>query len=449
MINVIIPMAGLGSRFVDYGFKINKYLLPINLNLTTMIEYAITTLNINEECRYIFIIRKSEDSIIIENILKEICDKHHYKYDILYTNILTDGPASTEIIAFNELKDINIEDELIISNSDQVLEWNFNSFIKTSRNYDGCVLTYTPSYIPELGTLDKHSFIELDSNNYGIRVTEKIVISDNTLVGVHYFKKSKYFIDNYNYMVKNNIRAPNGEFYISLVYQSMIENNYKISIHKLQDSEYFHPVGEPLDYFNYLYLHGGYNNKLTTVYDNTILYNDDNVLLTYKIYNEPSIKIDNDGLILVLKGTIKTYDNDIITQGFVTNKNLITLPDEVEVLIIKSLIIDTKLTNIWNTTNFIRGWFIGDFIPSIVKTDLFEIALLNHLKDEMWDFHYHRYMIEINVLIKGKMIINEQEIHEGNIFIFEKNQIACPKFLEDCSILCIKVPSVKNDKIII
>ena len=52
-------------------------------------------------------------------------------------------------------------------------------------------------------------------------------------------------------MVKNNIRAPNGEFYISLVYQSMIENNYKISIHKLQDSEYFHPVGEPLDYFNY------------------------------------------------------------------------------------------------------------------------------------------------------------------------------------------------------
>ena len=63
--------------------------------------------------------------------------------------------------------------------------------------------------------------------------------------------------------------------------------------------------------------------------------------------------------------------------------------------------------------------------------------------------HYHRFIKEINFLVKGKMILNNLEINEGDIFIIDKNEIACPIFLEDCYIFVVKVPSVIGDKIIL
>jgi hypothetical protein len=79
----------------------------------------------------------------------------------------------------------------------------------------------------------------------------------------------------------------------------------------------------------------------------------------------------------------------------------------------------------------------------------FEVGYLNDKKGELWQVHYHAHMIEINLLIKGKMILNDLEINENQVFVIHKNDIPCPIFLEDYFILCIKVPSVIGDKIII
>jgi len=58
-------------------------------------------------------------------------------------------------------------------------------------------------------------------------------------------------------------------------------------------------------------------------------------------------------------------------------------------------------------------------------------------------------MTEINILVSGSMKLNEKTINANNIFTIYQNEIACPNFLEDCKIICIKVPSVVNDKICI
>jgi len=68
VLNVVIPMAGLGSRFIKYGFKENKYLLPINSKLTKMIEKAILTLNVPYNSNFIFILR--EEHNIIDTTLR-------------------------------------------------------------------------------------------------------------------------------------------------------------------------------------------------------------------------------------------------------------------------------------------------------------------------------------------------------------------------------------------
>ena len=92
------------------------------------------------------------------------------------------------------------------------------------------------------------------------------------------------------------------------------------------------------------------------------------------------------------------------------------------------------------------GWFVGNFEPTCYNTELFEVSFKTHKKDENWDYHYHHTVTEINLLIRGKMILQDKELVSGDIFVLEPFEIADPKFLEDCEIVCVKTKSI-NDKI--
>lgn len=60
--------------------------------------------------------------------------------------------------------------------------------------------------------------------------------------------------------------------------------------------------------------------------------------------------------------------------------------------------------------------------------------------------HYHKKSTEINILIRGKMQIQDQILIEGDVFIFQPYEIADPVFLEDCEVLIVKTPSIPGDK---
>ena len=101
---------------------------------------------------------------------------------------------------------------------------------------------------------------------------------------------------------------------------------------------------------------------------------------------------------------------------------------------------------IFNLKNFIKGWIIGFFEPSIFKTHCFEVGIKEYKKGEKEKKHYHRIAKEITVVVSGKVKMNGKE--------FIKNDIIELEPLEDCefeavedSITCvIKIPSIKNDK---
>jgi hypothetical protein len=97
--------------------------------------------------------------------------------------------------------------------------------------------------------------------------------------------------------------------------------------------------------------------------------------------------------------------------------------------------------------NMKRGWLIGDFAPSILRTSAFEVAYLHHKKGEIWPAHVHNLADEYNVLIRGSMKLNNEILAQGDIFIIKRGMLVKPTFLEDCEILCIKVPSIPSDKI--
>jgi len=94
----------------------------------------------------------------------------------------------------------------------------------------------------------------------------------------------------------------------------------------------------------------------------------------------------------------------------------------------------------------VRGWFIGDFEPSILRTKDFEVAYLRHAKGEKWDAHYHAESTEYNYLIRGAMVLQGTVLVAGDIFVLEKGEVADPVFLDDCELICVKVPSIPSDK---
>lgn len=99
--------------------------------------------------------------------------------------------------------------------------------------------------------------------------------------------------------------------------------------------------------------------------------------------------------------------------------------------------------------NYTRGWFIGDFENTAFKTDACEVSYRKHPAGEIWDLHYQEKITEINLLVNGEMILQGTKLIAGDIFTLYPYEIADPIFLTDCYVICVKVPGIRNDKVIV
>lgn len=102
-----------------------------------------------------------------------------------------------------------------------------------------------------------------------------------------------------------------------------------------------------------------------------------------------------------------------------------------------------------NISKMKAGWFVGNFEPTAWWTDNFEVCYKVHKKGDKWPTHYHKKAVEINHLIRGCMILQEKELHDGDIFVIQPYEIANPVFITDCELVVIKTPSVPGDKYIV
>lgn len=226
-------MAGLGSRFPS-----NKYPLPkplIQVNDKPMILSAIESLDLDG--RYLYVIAKNEYSKTIKDILTKF-NSNSYFVEIDY---LTEGPAVSSLL-FTDL--INNDDELVIANCDQIMEWSGNMFLNTARLFDGTVVTYHTS-------TEKNSYARIDKKGYVSEIREKEVISNISLNGIHYWKRGNFFVDSANKMINSQDRASNGEFYIGPTYNYMIKKGLKVGIYHIPNQQH-HAVGVPSDLDAYL-----------------------------------------------------------------------------------------------------------------------------------------------------------------------------------------------------
>lgn len=105
--------------------------------------------------------------------------------------------------------------------------------------------------------------------------------------------------------------------------------------------------------------------------------------------------------------------------------------------------------NVFSMNDMHRGWFVGNFEPSVYNTDKFEAGYKFHKKGEPWEIHFHKISTEINFLLEGKMSIQGKQLESGDIFVINPYEIADPVFIEDCHVFTIKVPAASDDKFVI
>lgn len=229
-INVLIPMAGLGSRFKDT--HPNQLKPFIDVNGKPMIEQVINNYNQFPNINFIFIIRKD----LPIDVLKNICLKTNINYSIIIIDELTEGSACTCLLAENF---INSNNPLIITNCDQITkDLNIENIINYSNynNSDGILGVFNSNST-------KNSYVKLNDEFNIIEVREKLVISNIATNGFHFWKHGSLFVESAKEMIKNNERY-NNEFYVAPTYNYLIKNN------KIIKPYYFNlhfPIGTPSD----------------------------------------------------------------------------------------------------------------------------------------------------------------------------------------------------------
>ena len=119
---------------------------------------------------------------------------------------------------------------------DQIYDWNPSSFLNFVQIMIMMVL------ITEKKNTPTYSYIKLDDNNLGIELAEKKIISEDALIGMHYWKKGSDFIMSVKDLINKDIRT-NNEYYLSLTYNILIEKGLKISNYNLKENEIYDVVG--------------------------------------------------------------------------------------------------------------------------------------------------------------------------------------------------------------
>jgi len=227
-------MAGEGSRFIKEGYTFPKPLIDVNGKpmIQTVVE------NLDFDCEYIFLVRK-EHVEKYEGMLDTLGRITNDRFRHVVVDGLTEGAACTALLAE---KYIDNDEDLLIANSDQFIEYepeNFKAF-KNLTNTDAIVFTFNAVH-------PKWSFVRTNARGYIVEVAEKRPISNIATCGIYWYRKGSDFVRYAKQMVEKDIRV-NNEFYIAPVYNELIADGKSLLpfyVHKMwgigtpEDLKYF------------------------------------------------------------------------------------------------------------------------------------------------------------------------------------------------------------------
>ena len=231
-LNILIPMAGAGSRFEKAGYTFPKPLIEVEGK--PMIQVVVENLNI--KANYIYVVQKSHrEKYNLDALLSLITPG----CKIVETEGMTEGAACTALLAKEH---INSDAPLFFANSDQFVEWDSNEFMykMNETDADGGIVSFTATH-------PKWSFAKVNEQGLVTEVAEKKPISNIATVGYYYWKHGSDFVKYSEQMIDKNVRV-NNEFYVCPVFNEAIGDNKQIRTFNV-DGMWGLGTPEDLDYY--------------------------------------------------------------------------------------------------------------------------------------------------------------------------------------------------------
>jgi len=240
MTNIVIPMAGAGSRFSKAGFQKPKPFIdvagkPMIVRVLENLAYP--------NARYILLARQEHmdaEAGLVRDIERD--------FNAIFIPIpeLTEGTACTLLYARQH---INTEAPLLIANSDQIVDLRIADFLDDCqhRQLDGSILTFIDEHRDP-----KWSFAKIDATGLVTEVQEKKAISEFATVGIYLYSRGSDFVNAAIDMIVRRERV-NNEYYTCPTYNYAIRAGKKIGIYNIAASA-MHGIGTPEDLASYLAL---------------------------------------------------------------------------------------------------------------------------------------------------------------------------------------------------
>jgi NDP-sugar pyrophosphorylase family protein len=235
--NFIIPMAGLGNRFVQSGYELPKMLLEAHGR--TLLEWSLSSLPLHLATTVVFIgLKAHETEFSLSSRIKDLYPNLNSSF--IFLDQVTRGQAETVYIS---LSDCNSRLPLVIFNIDTYFESSTLEQKLISADNDGVLGSFE-------SIENRFSFARLDKNGqYVTEVKEKEVISSNALTGLYTFVNVGDFRETYEYHEKYDLTTK-GEFYIAPMYNYLIQAGKEYVLDKAEKHVI---LGTPGEYEQFLH----------------------------------------------------------------------------------------------------------------------------------------------------------------------------------------------------
>ena len=221
MVKILIPLAGPSA--IDEDSQYLKSLREIKRK--TVLQHVVDSLSKIENAEFIFVIRKEDvNKFHMDNVVKLMIPDS----EIIIAESNTAGSACTCLLAIGKL---NADEPLIISGSDQLVEWDLQSIVSEFEKFDAGTIVFDDVH-------PRWSYVKIDKDGYVIEAAEKNPISRNATTGFFYFKKAKYFTEGVMNMIRKDASV-NGAYYVCPALNELVLNNLKIKTVMIPKENYF------------------------------------------------------------------------------------------------------------------------------------------------------------------------------------------------------------------
>lgn len=237
--NIVIPMAGRGSRFQTVGYTTPKPMIPIHG--VPMIQLVVANLRSSRPSRFIFVcLQEHLDQYGVDEDLKNLVPG----CEVLTLSAVSEGPACTVLTARHL---IDNDEPLMIANSDQWVDLDMDDYLgeMDKRELDGLIMTMRADH-------PKWSYIRLNERDEITEVVEKQVVSNEATVGIYNYRRGGDFVRAADEMIAKDLRV-NNEFYVAPAYNQMIGRGQKIGYYNVgEEFAGMYGLGTPEDLDKFL-----------------------------------------------------------------------------------------------------------------------------------------------------------------------------------------------------